>query len=123
MNLAFRILKVLALVIIGCLSGVFLPVVPVDSKSLADPVDHFDSRISAVVTDADLKQILSIVRHGRCNNIYEILLYHTRSPLTVLRSTIVRMQSVLSPGLCPITVSISQCPIRRRSSTEAGRSP
>ena len=33
------------------------------------------------MTDADLKEILRIVRHGRLNSLYEIALYHTRSPL------------------------------------------
>ena len=101
MTLVLRILRVLALLIAGCVAAVLLPAFPVNSKSLGDPANHLDSRITVEITDVDLKQILRVVRHGRLNSIYEIVLYHTRSPLIEIAQS--QPSRVLYPGARDVT--------------------
>lgn len=75
----YRLLKVVFGFLVGCVVAVFLPLIP--ASSLGDPVDNSDSRINAQISDEDVKEIIRIVRHGRVNSVYEVLRYHTRSPL------------------------------------------
>ncbi len=65
----------------GGVIGTFLPVIPVNSIKLGDPLTPYDKRITVEISQTDLEEILRIVRHGRLNSVYETLYYQTHTPL------------------------------------------
>ena len=69
------------LLFMGGVIGIFLPVIPVNSIKLGDPLTPYDKRITVEILQTDLEEILRIVRHGRLNSVYEILYYQTQAPL------------------------------------------
>lgn len=63
---------------------VFAPYIPTSSLSFPDPVDNTDTRVRAVLTDDDLRDVLRVIRRGRVNSIYEIVRFKTRRPLLLI---------------------------------------
>lgn len=74
-------LRFLLLISIIGMVGVFLPIIPVNSKKLGDPITPYDERISVKISETDLEEILGIIRRGHLNSIYEILYFQTHAPL------------------------------------------
>lgn len=89
-----RFLRTLVGLLAGCVVAVFLPVIP--ATSLSDPEGHADPRVTARVSDEDVRQIILILRRGRLNSIYEIVRYHTRAPLLRISTSLPTWH--VSPG-------------------------
>lgn len=86
MKAIVRTLKVLGIVFAILLMAVVVPVIPVDSAVMGDPVSHTDLRIKADLSDEDVRQIVQLVRRGKFNSLFEITLYDTRSPVLSIRN-------------------------------------
>jgi hypothetical protein len=63
---------------------VFAPYIPTSSLSFPDPMDNTDARIRATLTDNELRNVISVIRRGRVNSIYEIVRFKTRNPLLLI---------------------------------------
>lgn len=86
-RILIKLFWILLSLLLGLIIFIFIPIFPVDHVKLGDPADKSDARIEVPLENADIIQIMEVVRRGKFNSIYEKVILGSHLPLLNIRKS------------------------------------